>query len=373
MPWKACTTMSERSELVRRHLDGGEPVAGLARAYGVSRKTAHKWIARARAGEDLTEHSRRPHHAPRQTAPALEAAVLAEKAAHPSWGGRKLHHRLRQRGLDPVPAPSTIEKILRRHGWVPQAHAARPLTRFEAAAPHALWQLDFKGWHPLRAGRVHPLTVLDDHSRFLLDVRCLGTQTLATVQPALTALFERYGLPWAILCDHGPPWGTSRAAGLTRFEVWLIQLDIAVLHGRPYHPQTQGKLERLHRTLKAEVFANHTYPDLAAAQRACDRFRTEYNECRPHEALAYAVPVSRFRHSPRALPAQLPDPVYPDGAAIRRVSGRGTIHYHGHVVHVSEGLIGQQVGLVPTAQDGVIRILFHTHTVRQIDLRTPEM
>lgn len=373
MPWKACTTMSERSELVRRHLDAGEPVAVLARAYGVSRKTAHKWIARARAGEELAEHSRRPHHAPRQTARALEAAVLAEKMTHPSWGGRKLHHRLRQRGLQPVPAPSTIEKILRRHGWEPGVRAARPPIRFEAAAPHELWQLDFKGWHPLRTGRVHPLTVLDDHSRFLVDVRCLGSQTLATVQPVLTTLFERYGLPWAILCDHGPPWGTSRALGLTRFEVWLIQLDIAVLHGRPYHPQTQGKLERLHRTLKAEVFANRTYPDLATAQHACDHFRTEYNELRPHEALAYAVPVSRFRQSPRAFPAHLPAPVYPDDAEVRRVSDRGTIRYQGRVILISEGLVGQQVGVVATAQDGVIRILFHTHTVRQFDLREPTM
>jgi transposase InsO family protein len=154
--------------------------------------------------EDLAEHSRRPNHAPRQTAPALETAVLAEKAAHPSWGGRKLHHWLRQRGVDPVPAPSTIEKILRRYGWMPQAPGSVPLTRFDAAAPHALWQLDFRGWHPLRDGQVHPLTVLDDHSRFLLDVRCLGTQTLAAVQPVLTALFQRYGLPWAILCDQGP-------------------------------------------------------------------------------------------------------------------------------------------------------------------------
>lgn len=366
MSWKACTPMSERTELVRRHLEGGEPVAVLARAYGVSRKTAHKWIARARAGASLTDQSRRPHAMPRQTPAAVEAAVLAEKAAHPAWGGRKLHHRLRHTGVVEVPAPSTIEKILRRHGWEPQARAATAPTRFEAAAPHDLWQLDFKGWHPYRSGKIHPLTVLDDHSRFVLDVRCLEGQTLALVQPVLTGLFQRYGLPWAMLCDHGPPWGSG---GLTRFAVWLIQLDIALIHGRPYHPQTQGKLERMHRTLKAEVFANRTYPDLASAQMACDRFRTEYNELRPHEALGYAVPVSRFRQSPRAWPAQLPEPVYPDDAHIRRVSGRGTIRYQGRVVPVSEGLVGHQVGVLPTAEDGVVRILFHTHVVRHLDLR----
>lgn len=371
MPWKVSTAMSSRAELVARYHQGAS-MTTLARAYGISRKTGYKWVQRAADPDGCADRSRRPRSSPRRTTDALEAHVLAVRAEFPAWGGRKIHHYLRAQGVAAPPAPSTITAILDRHGLLTPSSAPRHWTRFEAEAPNDLWQLDFKGWHALREGRVYPLTLLDDHSRFLLSVTCLEGETHAPVRAALTGIFRRYGLPWAVLCDNGSPWGSSQAAALTRLGAWFIALDIRLVHGRPYHPQTQGKLERLHRTLKADVFANQTYRDLGEAQDACDRFRTRYNLFRPHEALAYATPVQRYRQSPRAFPDRIPDPEYADDVTVRRVSNRGTVQIHGRKVAVGEGLAGQLVGLRPTCQDGVLEVLYYTQVMRTVSLHTPD-
>lgn len=368
MPWNACSAMSLREELVARAHRGEQSIASLARAYGVSRKTASKWLARAGDPDGLADRSRQPHTSPAQTDPAIEAEVVMLRQAHPTWGGRKIHHRLRALGHAAVPAPSTITGILHRHGLIGPDQPPATFTRFVAEAPNDLWQLDFKGWHPSRTGRIYPLTVLDDHSRFLLPITCLPDERGAPVRAALTAIFQRYGLPWAVLCDNGKPWGASGSGGLTKLEVWCMQLDIRMIHGRILHPQTQGKLERLHRTLKAEVFALHQYETLEHAQRACDRFRDIYNLERPHEMLDDAPPVSRYTASRRSFPAVLPSPEYADDVLVRRVSAKGVIQVRNRRLPIGEGLAGHDVGLRPTALDGSFEVLFHQHVVRVITL-----
>lgn len=370
MPWKVASPMSLRQEVVARAAQG-ESITVLARAYEVSRKTIYKWLGRRDDPTGLADRSRRPHTSPHQTDPVLDAQVLAMRQAHPTWGGRKIHHRLLAQGVAQPPAPSTITGILHRHGLIAPDQPPAALTRFVADAPNDLWQLDFKGWHPSRAGRIYPLTVEDDHSRFLLPITCLPDEQGAPVRAALTAIFQRYGLPWAILCDNGKPWGASGSGAITKLEVWCMQLDIRMLHGRIRHPQTQGKLERLHRTLKAEVFAHHTFADLAHVQDACDRFRETYNLERPHEMLGYATPVSRYTASQRAFPDTLPLPVYADDVAVRRVSAKGTIRFQNLAVPIGEGLAGHVVGLRPTAIDDTFDVLFHQHVVRVISLADP--
>jgi len=367
MPWKVSTPMSSRAELIARYRQG-ESMTTLAKTFGISRKTAYKWVARADDPSGLTDRSRRPASSPTRTAADLEAQVVAVRQAHPTWGGRKIHHHLLGLGVADPPVPSTITGILHRHGLVAPIQPPARWTRFVADAPNDLWQLDFKGWHPLHEGRVYPLTLLDDHSRFLLPITCLPDERGHPVRTALTAIFQCYGLPWAILCDNGKPWGSSQPTAITRLAVWCMQLDIRLLHGRPYHPQTQGKLERLHRTLKAEVFAHHHYPTRRSAQTACDLFREQYNLIRPHEALDYAVPITRYRASSRAFPEQLPTPVYADDVVVRRVSGRGTIRFQGRHLPISEGLAGHDVGLRATASDGAFDVLFYHQVVRVISL-----
>jgi transposase InsO family protein len=332
--------MSERLEFVRLASLDGANLSALCRAFGISRKTAYKWLARyQQSGEaGLVEQSRRPHCSPTQTPAELEATVLAVRAAHPAWGGRKIAAWLSRQEL-PAPAPSTITTILARHGKLraPDAPVTRPWQRFVAAAPNDLWQLDFKGVVRLETGNAYPLSVLDDHSRFALGLFACPNQQQPTVQAHLTTLFARYGLPRRILSDNGPPWGASGQDGLTALEAWLIRRGIRSSHGRAYHPQTQGKVERFHGTLAAEALAGPRLRDLPSCQQRFDAWRDVYNLERPHEALALSVPVEHYRPSPRALPVPLPPLVYGPADVVRIVKGNGVVVYRGTRYFVGRG------------------------------------
>jgi transposase InsO family protein len=276
---------------------------------------------------------------------------------------------LQDLGEADVPAPSTVTAILRRHGLIDPAAALshRPIQRFEAAAPNDRWQLDFTGHFALEQGRCHPLPVLDDHSRFVLGVAACPDEQGSTVQAHLTALFRRYGLPWALLCDNGPPWGATRSAHqFTTFGVWLIRLGIEIWHGRPWHPQTQGKLERLNGTLTAEVINRRRYADLATVQTAFDAWRETYNHARPHEALGLATPITRYAPSPRGFPETLPDIVYAPGDAVRKVDAAGCISWRGRPWKLSTALAGQPVGIRSTLVEEVMEVRFCHHFVRTL-------
>ncbi len=250
-------------------------VRQLCRRFGISPKAAYKWIARHQAGglDALADRSRRPASSPARSTAAIEAEILRLRDGHPAWGGRKLRARLVALGHDGVPAASTITAILRRHGRIdPEAAAThRPIIRFEREAPNQLWQMDFKGHFAAGDGRCHPLTVLDDHSRFNLGLFACADERDETTRGHLTSLFRRYGLPERILCDNGSPWGTGGSQQrYTALGAWLLKLGIGVGHGRALHPQTQGKEERFHRTLKAEVIQGRHFADLAECQRRFD-------------------------------------------------------------------------------------------------------
>jgi len=373
MPWKDLTTMSQRYELVRLYGEGQTSMTALCERFGVSRKTGHKWVNAYRAGglTALADASRRPPTSPTRTPPEVEAQVLALAAAHPTWGGDKLHHRLRAVGLPAPPAPSTITAILRRAGRLRATPGGRAFTRFEHPTPNALWQVDFKGTRAQPLGRLHPLSVLDDHSRYLLGLTALPDQRHATVQAALTACFRTYGLPWAILADNGPPWGTSEPHARTRLDVWLMRLGIRVIHGRPLHPQTQGKVERFHRTLETDLLAGRTFRDLTTAQAAFDAFRQVYNHERPHRAVPDCQPPGAvYTLSPRPFPETLPEPAYGAEAAVRVVTPGGVIRYQRRGLRVGKGLAGMRIGVYPTATDGIVRLQFFATTLGEVDLRT---
>jgi transposase InsO family protein len=249
--------MDQRREFVRLAMQEGANRAELCRRFDISRDVAYKWIGRATAGdEDLQDRSRRPHRSPGRTEAAQEARVLAIRDAHPAWGARKIVRCLQQDGHEP-PAPSTVQEILRRNGRIVPRPGGEPAwQRFEKEAPNLLWQADFKGHVPLANGyRCHPLTMLDDHSRYALCIKACADERHATVQPHIEAAFRVYGLPDALFVDNGSPWGEASGARWTRFGVWLLKLGVGLLHSRPYHPQSRGKNERFHRTMIDEVFA----------------------------------------------------------------------------------------------------------------------
>ena len=371
MPWQEHTVMSARAEFLVFAQQEDANLSALCRQFSISRKTAYKWLGRVAAGEpDLGDRSRRPHTSPQRTDPAVEAAVLVLRDQHPAWGGRKLHQLLaRQELVQPIPAPSTITAILRRHGRLAAPERPqRDWLRFEAAAPNDLWPLDFMGYPDLPRGKVHPLTVLDDHSRFAVVLAACAQAGEALVREHLSAAFARYGLPRRILTDNGPPWGTAGAGGLSALEAWWLGLGIAVSHGRPAHPQTQGKVERLHRTIWAEVPGIHTLPDLATAQAAFDHWRMVYNLERPHEALGMAVPASRYQPSPHPFPPRIPSIAYGPDDAVRRVFHPGRIAFHGQKHFISHGLIGLAVAVRTTSQPNQFTVWYGPRQVATIDL-----
>lgn len=370
MPWGEVSVMDQRREFVRLATQDGANRRELCRRFGIHPSTGYKWLGRWQAGHDPVELSRRPHTSPRQSSPALGAQILAVRDAHPAWGARKIASCLARAGVSP-PALSTIHEILRRSGRIkPPVGGAPAAQRFEMPAPNMLWQMDFKGW--VRLGndiRCHPLTVVDDHSRYDLCLQACADQRGETVQDRLRTTFGRYGLPDAIFVDNGSPWSDSSGERWTRFSVWLLKLGIAVIRSRPYHPQSRGKNERFHRTLAAEVFALRRLRDLADAQRAFDAWREVYNFERPHEALGQQVPADRYRPSPRPMPARLPVVEYDERDIVRTVSTtKSYVSFKGHLWKVPGAFGGERLAIRPLSTDGKYGVFFAAHQVATIDL-----
>lgn len=371
MPWQEVSVMDQRREFVRLASQEGANRRALCRRFAIHPSTGYKWLARWAGGDaDLADRSRRPCSSPARCDARIEAQALEVRDAHPAWGARKVRRCLQRAGLG-APAVSTVHEILRRHGRiVPPAGGPAATGRFEMDAPNRLWQMDFKGWVALANGvRCHPLTIVDDHSRFVPCLKACGDQRGRTVAAHLTTTFQLYGLPDALFVDNGSPWGDALGGHWTKLGVWLLKLGVDVLHSRPYHPQSRGKNERFHRTLQAEVFALRRLRDLAEAQRAFDAWREVYNFERPHEALADGVPAGRFRPSPRSMPQHLPCVAYDEGEITRIVPvTKGRIRFKGRLWHVSKAFAGERVAIRPLDRDGHYGIFFGANRIGTIDL-----
>jgi transposase InsO family protein len=375
MPWQEKPVMEQREEFVRLALAPGANVTELCRRFGVSRANAYKWLARYRVEgrEGLCNRSRRPRRSPDRAPPMVEAEVLRIRdASNNAWGARKIA-KVMERGMVEVPALSTITEILRRHGRLERRRNEHPgpYQRFERAEPNELWQMDFKGHFAITDGRCHPLTVLDDHSRYSLTIGACGNERDATVRVQLVPVFRRYGLPLAILTDNGAPWGDAGDQPHTVFTAWLMRIGIQVRHCRPLHPQTQGKDERFHRSLKAEVLNGNSFRDLTECQRAFDRWRHVYNHERPHEALAMGTPAERYCASPRPFPETLAAIEYGSDDVVRKVDVNGDISFEARRVPIGKAFRGQPVALRPTTEDGVFTVHYCAHQIALLDLRKP--
>jgi len=362
--------MSERIEFIQLAKQASLPFAELCRRFGISRKTGYKWLARARDGQTLADQSRRPLQSPAQTPADLEAKVVALRQRYPLWGGRKIAALLARAGEQDVPAPSTITHILRRHGLLHDRTSGEGgrYQRFEHEAPNHLWQMDFKGDFALARGRCYPLTVLDDHSRFNVVLQARSNMQADSVRTALIAAFERYGLPVRMNMDNGSPWGSPSAPGqsLSQLSIWLIRLGIAVSFSRPAHPQTNGKDERFHRTLKAELLQREVIRDLNHAQRLFDDWRSCYNTVRPHDSLDLAVPASRYRPSERPYPAALPPIEYAAGDEVCYVGWNGEMKWRGRKFKVSNALKDLPVA-IRQQEDGSYHAFFCHYHMGKVD------
>ena len=373
MPWKASTAMSQRWEFVELALKEGANIRALGRQFGITPRTGYKWLHRywAEGPAGLFEHSRRPQHSPRQSSPTMEAQVLQVRHRHRAWGGRKIRWILQENGMPVPPSASTITAILARHGELDPGEGPkhRPLQRFEMLSPNELWQMDFKGPVEMANGQLcHPLTVLDDHSRFLVGLRACRRQQGRTVRAQLCELFECYGMPERMLMDNGSVWRGYHS----KLSYWLIRLGIQVTHGRLFHPQTQGKDERLHRTLQSELLDQRTIFDLEDGQRQFDLWREVYNTERPHEALGMQPPSCVYVPSPRPFPGQLPPVEYEPGTIVRMTDCCGRLQYQGQRFRIGKAFRDSLVALRTSARDGVWDVYFCKQRIARINLAHPQ-
>jgi transposase InsO family protein len=368
MPWKEVDVQEQRIRFVMRAFSRKERLAALCREFGISRPTGYLWLRRyeqARSLRALQERSRRPQRSPRRTAEVQEQRVVALRQ-ETGWGAKKLRVLLAEEQIAlPV---RTIHRILERRALVGEERHGPALERFERKAPNELWQMDSKGKYPLADGECHPLAILDDHSRFLVGLYALRSLTAELANEGLLNTFRRYGVPKAMLMDHGSLWwATANGWGLTWLSVRLIEQGIRLIYGRVAHPQTQGKVERFHRTLGAELRHRGVPQHFAQWPGALADVEFNYNHRRPHEALGMQRPADRYRRSARSYQEKVRPWEYPSGSDVRRVNANGAIAEAGRKWFVCEALGGQQVRV--ERFDGKLLVSYRHMYIREIDLQ----
>ncbi len=374
MPWLTTTPMDERVKFIAAYLRGELSVSRLSETFGVSRKTAYKWIRRYTDGgvAELLERSRRPLSNPRATSREVVSLIVAMRKEYPFWGPKKLLTMVGTAypGLR-LPATSTVGHLLANHGLTRPRRSPRRMTPYGQPflgyeKPNAVWCGDFKGhFRLLDRSRCHPLTISDGFSRYVLRCEALHHARHEPTRAVFEQAFREFGLPDAIRTDNGAPFASTALGGLSRLSIWWIRLGIRPERIDPGRPDQNGRHERMHRTLKAEA-TRPTSPDLATHQTRFDVWRREFNEVRPHEALGQKTPASFYQPSPRLYPAELPEPTYPPHFETRRVNQSGLILFERHKVYLSWLLPKELVGL-EELEGGKWIVYFGPHSLAVVD------
>jgi len=344
-----------------------KPFGGLCEEFGVSRPTGYAWAQRYEAAglAGIVERSRRPLRSPRQTPPELAGRVIELRRRYPDWGARKLRVLLQRDGVRL--GYSTIHRILLRHDLVHEADRRDVATqRFEREQPNELWQMDFKGakqW----GQAVGPLSVLDDHSRYVIVLQALGSTRGELVREQLESAFAACGVPQGMLMDRGVPWWSTRAPlGLTQLSLWLMNQGIELHRSRLRHPQTQGKVERFHGELQRTLERRgQSLPD---TQAWLDAYRWEHNHVRPHEALGMRTPSELWHPSPRRYEPNPPRWEYAEGAHVLKVDSWGKLHWGGRKWKLSSALCGERVRIVKVGERA--QVYYCATLIRELDLGT---
>ena len=334
MTWKNGGLMSLKIDFLEQALKPSANVSAICRNFGISRKTAYKWIKlyKKEGLPGIEESSRRPLTSPTRTSEEMTSLILETRRMW-HWGGRKLREYLKNEGIQGLPSEATFNRILLKFDQIEtvESEKRKHCIRFERETPNELWQMDFKGHFKLYdKGRCHPLTILDDHSRFSICIKACASEDGKSVREGLETVFRTYGLPEAMTMDNGAPWRGSQRH-LSALTVWLMRMGIQISHSTPGHPQTQGKLERFHRSFKEEVLKYHQFSDLENAQTRFNEWREIYNNLRPHEGIGLKCPKDRYKPSLKNYPEKLSQIEYPAGEEVKKVGSAGTIYFrHKH-------------------------------------------
>jgi transposase InsO family protein len=368
MPWRTTGLREQRIQFVIRAQGKREALAKLCREFGISRPTGYLWMRRYEKTRTLTavrEQSRRPQRSPRRTEAAIEQQVVALRQ-QTGWGAKKLRILLREQAAVQLPV-RTIHRILGRHQLIATPEPGAAPGRFERSEPNELWQMDSKAKYTLADGECHALAIVDDHSRYLLGLHALSALVIAQAQPCLVATFRSYGLPQAMLMDHGTLWWSpTNGWGLTSLSIRLIEQGITLLYGRVAHPQTQGKVERLNGTVGSELRYHGVPRYVRECPAALAKIRETYNQQRPHEALGMQRPAQRYRPSPRAYQEQPRAWEYPSGSEVRQLDARGLLSVAGRRWFVCEALAGQRVCV--ERFDEKLLVSYRHMYIRELDL-----
>ena len=374
MPFQTRTIMTARKEFVKLASQEGTNKRMLCARFNISVPTGNKWFERyLQEGEEgLYDRSRRPIHSPNRTSPAIENMIVDVRKEHPAWGAYKIHQRLIDLGQEGLPCVTTVNNILKRHGMIKESESAKrkKWKRFEMDNPNESWQMDFKGYFYIGKIQCHPLTVIDDYSRYLIGVRACTNEKRITVHEELTEIFKKYGLPETIATDNGSPWAATGVRDeYTKLGVWLIRLGIRLRRIPPYHPQSNGKIERLHRSLKAEVIQGRIFKNIEECQHEFDKWQYVYNYERPHQAIDMKVPGKRYQLSKREFPTELFTPEYGPDDEVRKVQKGGIIDFKGKSYKVGKGFEKMYVAVRPTRVDGIYDVVCIRQKIKTINLR----
>lgn len=385
MPFIEQSIMSQRIEFCKLASNPGSNMSDLCHRFNITRRTGYKWLRRYQDEGliGLVDKSRRPEKFPNQTAENIDQYVVGLRENDPEWGAKKLHKLLynhKELGIykySTVPCKNTITKILKRNGLIPpnRSKQSEGFERFQYENPNELWQMDYKGYFKLLNNEIcHPLTITDDHSRYNICLEACKNQQEITVRQALINVFRKYGLPYKLLTDNGSPWGTTgndTADGIrtyTVLEKWLIQLNIKLIHGKPYHPQTQGKEERFHRTLKQELINYEQFHDHVHCQKRFDLWREKYNCIRPHEAIDFKTPAELYKPSHKYYPERIIPYEYNLTDIKRKVCDKGIISFRNKEIRVGKAFKNEFVALRELQKNNTYEIFFCNQLLRTITL-----
>lgn len=347
MPWECKTVEKLREEFVVAAINCSN-FSLLCREFGITRKTGYKWLGRYNEGNSLSDKSRKPLNISNKTSEHIENLIVAVRLENPGWGAKTIKKVLENQGYNNIPCIKTVNNILNRYNCISKEASLnhKPFVRFQKDKCNQMWQTDFKGEFLTKNNKYcYPLTIIDDHSRFSIKIAPFE-RTANVVIPSFKTAFEEYGVPDSVLSDNGAQFAGFRQ-GYTQFEKWLMNHNVLPIHGRFKHPQTQGKIERFHRTMKDELLKHHTFDDLDDANNNLQCWREKYNNIRPHEALGMNCPADIYTPSERQYIDDVKKYEYGGEYHIIKVNSWGYVRFADWQIYLSETMVGEYIEFRP--------------------------